>query len=223
MSVKRRERGPRRRRAWYNAVTMSSIGQDLLAFLATGQSSVGLAVLFAAAAVEYVFPPFPGDTVTLFGAFLAAHSGWSVPLVFAAVTGGSLAGAAFDYAIGRRLGARDARELTGRLAAARARVEPVLERFARHGSIYIALNRFLPGIRALFFVAAGMARLPLGTVLLWGGVSAAAWNALVIAAGFAIGKSWQGLLDLLHTYTLAAWIAVGALIVGAVIAALRRR
>jgi membrane protein DedA with SNARE-associated domain len=61
----------------------------------------------------------------------------------------------------------------------------------------------------LLFVAAGAARLPWPRVLLWGAVSAAAWNALVIAAGFAVGTSWPRLLGWLRTYTTIAWIAVG--------------
>ena len=63
---------------------MEQLAQPLLDFLSAGQSAAGLSVLFVSALIEYVFPPFPGDTVTLFGAFLAAHQGWSVPLVFTA-------------------------------------------------------------------------------------------------------------------------------------------
>lgn len=192
---------------------MEDLARSAIEYLSAGQSAAGLAVLFAAALVEYVFPPFPGDTVTLFGAFLAAHGGWSVPLVFAAVTVGSVGGAAVDYALGRRLARRPLAELEGRALRARERMEPILERFRRHGAIYVALNRFLPGIRALFFVAAGMARLPLWAVLLWGAVSAAAWNALIIAAGFALGKNWERLLELLGTYTTGAWILIGLVVV----------
>jgi membrane protein DedA with SNARE-associated domain len=196
---------------------MEQLAERIIDFLAAGQSLAGLGVLFASALIEYVFPPFPGDTVALFGAFLAAHQGWSVPLVFAAVTLGSLAGSAADYALGRRIGRRPPEQLTGRKRRARERVAPILVKFERHGAAYVAVNRFLPGIRALFFVAAGMARLPLGKVLLWGAVSAAAWNALIIGAGFALGKNWERLLELLRTYTTIAWIAIGAVILALLI------
>ena len=189
---------------------MEGLTESVLELLSAGQSAAGLGVLFVSSMVEYVFPPFPGDTVTLFGAFLAAAEGWSVPLVFAAVTAGSLAGAALDYALGRRLARTPVEELTGRRRRARERLGPILERFERHGAAYVAINRFLPGVRALFFVAAGMARLPLGKVLAWGALSAAAWNALIIAAGFALGENWERLLGWLRAYTTAAWIVLAA-------------
>jgi membrane-associated protein len=196
---------------------MEDIGQQLIDYLAAGQSAVGLLILFGSALVEYVFPPFPGDTVTLFGAFLAANFEWSVPLVFGVVTAGSLAGAALDYALGRRLAHTPAGQLKGRKKKAREKVQPLLEKFERHGAAYVVINRFLPGIRAFFFVAAGMAKLPLWKVLAWGAISAAAWNALIIGAGFAIGKNWERLLGWLRTYTTVAWAVIGVIVLALLI------
>ncbi|HUT77611.1 MAG TPA: DedA family protein [Polyangia bacterium] len=203
---------------------MEDIVRGLIDFLSAGQSAAGLVVLLLSAMIEYVFPPFPGDTVTLFGAFLAAVEGWSVPLVFVAVTAGSVAGATLDYAIGRRLGRAPVESLTGRKRRLRELAAPLIASFERHGAACIAINRFLPGIRALLFVAAGMARLSLWRVLLWGAVSAAVWNALIIGAGFAVGANWPRLLEWLKTYTAIAWVVVG-LVVLALIArwALGRR
>ena len=196
---------------------MAGIYQSIIDFLSAGQSAAGLAVLFASAAVEYVFPPFPGDSVTLFGAFLAATEGWSVPLVFTVVTLGSVVGAVIDYALGRRLARIPRDRLSGDRRLLMERAQSIVDRFERHGAVYIAVNRFLPGIRALFFVAAGMARLPVGKVILWGAVSAAAWNALIIGAGFAVGKNWDRLSELLRTYTMVAWIVVGVVIAALIV------
>jgi membrane protein DedA with SNARE-associated domain len=201
---------------------MSDLGEQIIAFLTGGQSAVGFAVLFTSAMVEYVFPPFPGDTVTLFGAFLAVNRGWNVSLVFTVVTLGSVTGAAIDYSVGLKLSKRPLEELSGRALKARKKVEPILDQFRRHGPIYVAVNRFLPGIRAFFFVAAGMARMPVKKVLFWGAVSAALWNILIIGAGFAIGKNWQRLLDLLRTYTALAWVAVGLVALFVVYKLIRR-
>jgi len=202
---------------------MEELTQRIIDYLSSGQSVPGLLILFGSAFVEYVFPPFPGDTVTLFGAFLAANFEWSVPIVFAAVTLGSLAGSAADYGLGRRLARTPAERLTGRKRKAREKVQPILEKFERHGAIYVVVNRFLPGIRAFFFIAAGMAGLPLGKVLLWGAVSAAAWNTLIIAVGFAIGKNWDRLLALLRTYTTGAWILIAVVVIALIVRWLVKR
>jgi membrane-associated protein len=202
---------------------MEDLVRALIDFLSAGQSAAGLGTLFLSAMIEYVLPPFPGDTVTLFGAFLAAVEGWSVPLVFVAVTAGSVAGAALDYALGRRLGRAPVETLTGRKRRLRELAAPLIARFERRGAAYLALNRFLPGIRALLFVAAGMARLPAWKVLAWGAASAALWNALIIAAGFAVGANWPRLLEWLRTYTAIAWIAVGLIVLALVARRLLRR
>jgi membrane-associated protein len=202
---------------------MEDLVRALIDFLSAGQSAAGLGTLFLSAMIEYVLPPFPGDTVTLFGAFLAAVEGWSVPLVFVAVTAGSVAGAALDYALGRRLGRAPVETLTGRKRRLRELAAPLIARFERRGAAYLALNRFLPGIRALLFVAAGMARLPAWKVLAWGAAAAALWNALIIAAGFAVGANWPRLLEWLRTYTAIAWIAVGLIVLALVARRLLRR
>ena len=202
---------------------MDDLVRQILAYMSQGESALGVAALAAASLVEYVFPPFPGDTVTLFGAFLAATARWNVVAVLAAVTAGSLAGAAIDYAIGWRLSARPLEALTPRRRRLRERLAPIVARFERHGAAYIAVNRFLPGIRALIFVAAGAAGLPLGRVLAYGAVSALLWNGLLIGAGFAVGENWELLLDLLRRYTVAAWIAIGVAALALVGAAIWRR
>jgi len=202
---------------------MDDLVTRILAYLSQGESALGIAALAVASLVEYVFPPFPGDTVTLFGAFLAATARWHVAAVLLAVTAGSLAGAAIDYAIGRRISARPIEELPPRRRKLRERLAPIVARFERHGAAYIAVNRFLPGIRALIFVAAGAAKLPLGRVLAYGAISALLWNGLLIGAGFAVGENWELLLDLLRRYTAAVWIAIGAAALALVGFAILRR
>src|SRR5512132_4320144 len=60
-------------------------------------------VLLVASFVEYVFPPFPGDTIVLLGAWYAVHGALSWPAAFLAVTAGAVIGAALDWTIGRAL------------------------------------------------------------------------------------------------------------------------
>ena len=192
---------------------MTELLESIRAYLEAGQSAGGLALLFASAYLEYVFPPFPGDAITLLSAVLAAHFGWNPFAVFAVVLAGSGAGGMTDYAFGRWLAPR----------AQRPAIDYLLERFRRHGEAYVALNRFVPGVRALFFVAAGMARLRPGRVLAFGLLSAAAWNGLVFGAGWAMGANWARLRALFATYTKVAWIAIALVAVALVVGWLRKR
>ena len=53
------------------------LGNQLIDLVARNHNTLGLAVLCLSACIEYLFPPFPGDTITVFGAFLVARRGWS--------------------------------------------------------------------------------------------------------------------------------------------------
>jgi membrane protein DedA with SNARE-associated domain len=184
---------------------------SLLHYLRTTHGPWPYALLLAAAALEYVFPPFPGDTVTLFGVFLAVTAGYSPPLVFAALIAGSTLGSVAAYGFGRTL-PEDERHGPRWLRGPRAQraLAAIRARFAKHPRTFLALNRFVPALRGLVFVGAGIARVPLADVLLFGGIGAAAWNTILFAAGYLVGDHWDVLVTGVEHYSIAA---VGAALV----------
>jgi membrane protein DedA with SNARE-associated domain len=125
--------------------------------------------------------------------------------VFGAVTLGSAIGCMIDYAFGRWLGKTEERWARGRLGRFRPQIDALVEKFSRHGGLYIAINRFIPSLRGLFFIAAGMARLRWWVVLAFGTLSALLWNALLLLLGVTVGESWDRLVSLFETYGLAFW------------------
>lgn len=180
----------------------------------------GLTALGASAGIEYVFPPFPGDTITVLGAVLTAHASWPVIGVFTAVMLGSMAGAALNVVAGRWLASSERDTFLHRWLrrpAVAERIQAVLGKFERHGAAYIMLNRFLPAFRSILFLAAGMARLPVGRVLLYAAVSSALWNVLLMGAGYAVGFHLDALLGIVRTYSvivLSTIIGLVTLLVG---------
>lgn len=185
---------------------------DWLNALASEQNHpLGLAAIAGSAMLEYVFPPFPGDTITLFGAALITGFGWNGVLVFIAIFAGSLGGALLDYWFGRKLAVRRTR--ADKIGKQNPALNRALAAFDRHGPAYLMLNRFLPGIRALFFVAAGMTNMPLRQVLLYGGISLALWTGLLIAVGAAIGANLEALKSFVHQVSTGGWIALAAAII----------
>jgi membrane-associated protein len=195
-----------------------TLSERILDFIARNPHGAGFWMLGGAACIEYLFPPFPGDLIVVFGAFLVTRRGWPALPVFAAVMIGSMVGFMIDYAAGRALAGAEDRWATGRLARYRPRIDALIARFARHGALYITLNRFLPSVRAFFFVAAGMARLDPWKVLAAGAASAAIWNALLLAAGATVGSNWDRLRVLLERYSL---IVTGALLLVALALGIR--
>jgi len=181
------------------------------------------AILFLGSFVEYVFPPFPGDTLVVLGAWYGVNGMISWPVAFLAVTAGALAGAWIDYRVGAALGRGLAHGAERRGPLTVERLRRVEEGYRRWGPWFLVANRFLPGIRAFLFVGAGAAGLPLGRVLLYGGISAAIWNALLLLLGAFVVGNGADLLRLVQDYTAFAWAAmavVAALVVSGL--ALRR-
>jgi membrane-associated protein len=174
----------------------------------------GYVALGLAAAIEYVMPPFPGDVIVLFGAFLAANAGWSPVLVWLVCTASSVGGSVGAYGFGGFIGRREERWprwlRTERTKRALAAMEL---RFERQGALFLAANRFIPAFRSLVFVAAGIAGVPLRKVVIWGGVSAGLWNAMLLAAGWTFGTSWERLQAFGEEYTRWALIAAAVIAV----------
>jgi membrane protein DedA with SNARE-associated domain len=184
----------------------------------------GLLVLGVAAMLEYVVPPFPGDTITLLGGVYAVRGDQPWPLVFLAVTLGSVAGAAINYWFGTWLARRfEANPKARFLGITHARLEEVQARMRRGGPWLLLVNRFLPGIRGMIFIAAGAARIPRSNALLLGAVSTMAHSGLVLTIGYSVGGNLEQLESLVYKYQAAvvALVLVGVLAV--VIRALARK
>jgi len=189
---------------------LNDIAKAITGFLRVNNNPLGLLLLGASAMVEYIFPPFPGDMVTLFGAFLVTRYQWSLPLVFLSVLTGSGLGSMMDFGVGVWLRQRYEDGRIFKRERSRRTVERVLASFRRYGEVYVALNRFLPAVRAFFFLAAGMAGLRAGRVLFFALVSAGAWNLLIIGAGYAVGANWERIKGLWQAYSIVAWSVLGA-------------
>jgi len=177
---------------------------------------VGYVILVASSALEYLFPPFPGDTVILFGGVLVAAYDWSLPLCFVAIFVGSQGGAIASFYLGR--------------AAQRSRKEKpdsklsrVVARFRQHGPAYLVLNRFVPGLRPFFFIAAGMAGMSAAQAFVWSAVSNVLWIAALFLLGGIVGDNLPRLVYLVQTYSLWAGLALAAIVVVALARALLRR
>jgi membrane protein DedA with SNARE-associated domain len=195
------------------------LSEWLIAFVQRENNPAGLALIAGSAAIEYIFPPFPGDTVTLFGAVLITAYGWSFAGVFGAVMAGSCAGSMLAFWAGQGL----QRKRDRRPPKPDSKLDRMIVRFRRRGAVYLVLNRFFPGIRTLFFVAAGMARLPARAVLLYSAISAAVWNLGLIAIGATVGANFETLKAWVQRYTLLVWIGIGLALAFIGLRALLRR
>lgn len=180
---------------------------DVVAYLQEIEGPYAYLALLLSAMIEYVVPPLPGDTFALAGIALAATAGYSPWLVHAALTAGATLGGQLAWVFGRYVRARREKSPTFLHGPRTERaLEEVRRRFEKHGAAYLLANRFVPALRAFFFVGAGLANMPGWKVALFGGLSAAAWNALLLLVGWALGSNLDRLAELVRQYT---WVALG--------------
>ncbi|MBF5046191.1 DedA family protein [Aggregicoccus sp. 17bor-14] len=190
-------------------------------------SSVGpfaYLVLALAAMLEYVVPPFPGDSVVLLGGVYAVrgdHPWWGV---FLAVLAGSALGLLCNYRIGIWLARRFDRDRSRAFfGLTHAQLESLQDRMRLRGGWLLLINRFLPGIRGAVFIAAGASRMPIRRCLVLGLLSATAHTGLVLWAGYAVGGNLERLTALFNRYQHWVLIAVAGVAVFFVARALVRR
>jgi len=188
---------------------------EFLHTLEHGPQYWAYALVVAAAAIEYVFPPVPGDTVALFAVALAVRAQLSWVLVYLSMTLGALLGGLAAWGFGVWLANHEESwpSFLKTPGATRA-LDAVRRGYDRHGAMYLVANRFLPALRAFFFVGAGVSRMNVGPVIVFGGISAALWNALLMGIGYAVGSNWDVLRDLAERYAVATLILVVIALVG---------
>ncbi len=197
-----------------------SIVETLTTWVGREDSLPGWLALAGSAVIEYVFPPFPGDVVTVLAASLVIAASWSWFGVLSALMIGSVIGAALTF----ELGVRWARRRAARGEAHGAALDRLVAGFRKHGVAYLVLNRFVPGVRSLFFVAAGLAGMSRRAVYVYGALSSLLWNLVLLAAGAALGANYERLERLVSMYTAVAVAIVVAIVVAmAVIQWARRR
>jgi membrane protein DedA with SNARE-associated domain len=164
-------------------------------------------LLFLSAYVENVCPPIPGDTVTVFGAYLVGIGRLDFLLVLLTTTVGSLLGFMTLYVIGYRYG-REFFERKNYRFFPQEKIRQVESWFGRYGGLVIVGNRFLSGVRSVISIFSGIARLPWGRVCFFALISCTVWNTLLISAGYFLGINWKTVNHWMGRYNVYAGAAL---------------
>ena len=170
-------------------------------FMQFAQDNAYLAytMLFVSAFVENVFPPVPGDTVTLIGAYFVGTGHLSYFGVLVSTTAGSVVGFMSLFLIAFWLEWKVVERYNFKWIK-RAHIDRVQEWFRKYGYRVILINRFLSGVRSVISITAGLSKLRISAVFLLSFLSALIWNGLMISAGAFIGDNWQDIERSLKLY-----------------------
>lgn len=178
--------------------------------------SAGYPGVFVFIMLESTLVPIPSELVMPAAGWLASQGKFSLPVILVINSVAAMVGSGLCYAIGV-VGGRPFLVKYGKYFLVRqhdiARTEAF---FARHGKKTILIGRFLPGIRHVISVPAGIARMPLPGFFLQTFLGATIWGGVLILLGYYVGANWEAFartlkrVDLLiGTILVLALVALG--------------
>ncbi|MDF2866334.1 MAG: alkaline phosphatase-like protein [Clostridia bacterium] len=184
--------------------------QDLIIKIMDQFGYLGIALLIA---IENIFPPIPSEVILTFGGFMTTYSSMKILGVIIFSTIGSVAGALVLYGIGRLLTKeRLEKILDGKighlLGFKKDDVRKSEEWFIKRGNLTVFFCRFIPIIRSLISIPAGMTKMKLGIFLVLTTLGTAIWNTILVFLGVAFGASWDKIAGYINSYSKVTLIVI---------------
>lgn len=175
-------------------------------FILTVMEQFGYLGVFLLIAIENVFPPIPSEVILLFGGFMTTYTSLSVPLMVVASTLGSLLGAIVLYYIGKILNKERLKKIVSGKVGKVLRIkyediDKADEWFDTKGNKTVFFCRFIPIVRSLISIPAGMSEMPMGKFLLYTITGSAIWNTVLLVIGNKVGENWTNIVSIFDNYS----------------------
>jgi membrane protein DedA with SNARE-associated domain len=141
-------------------------------------------------ALESMIAPVPSELVMPFVGFLVAEGKFDVLTAIVATSIGSLVGSLVSYWMGY-YGGRPFVLSVGRYLFLNLEHLTWTEQwFAKHGSWTIFISRFIPVVRHLISIPAGVGKMRFGPFCLYTVVGATIWNSFLLGCGYTLRQNW---------------------------------
>lgn len=162
--------------------------------------------VFLLIAIENIFPPIPSEVVLLFGGFMTTYTQLNVVLMVIAATLGSLFGAIVLYYIGKILNKERLKKIvSGKvgkvLRIKQEDIDKADEWFDTKGNKTVFFCRFIPIVRSLISIPAGMSEMPMVKFLIYTIAGSTVWNTVLIVIGNKVGENWVNILNIFDQYS----------------------
>ncbi len=167
------------------------ITEFIVTFATAIIEKTGYAGVFLLMVLESMVAPVPSEAVMPFAGFLLFQTKFTLWGVLLASTVGSLVGSLISYWIGAK-GGRVIVERYGKYLLLNTHHLDATERFfARYGNRAVFVSRFIPVVRHLISIPAGVGKMPLGKFCAYTVAGAALWNGFLLWIGYRLGEHWE--------------------------------
>ncbi len=148
----------------------------------------GLAVLMA---LESMVAPLPSEAVMPFAGFLIFEGKFSFHAVILFSTIGSIIGSVISYYAGLYGGRPFVNRFGKYLLLDSHDLEVTENFFNKYGDKTIFFSRFIPVVRHLISIPAGIGEMKLGKFLIYTTIGAGLWNSFLTYAGYRLKSHWE--------------------------------
>ncbi|PTI76410.1 alkaline phosphatase [Staphylococcus succinus] len=167
--------------------------------------------------LENVFPPIPSEIILTFGGFMTTKSELGFVGVTITSTIGSVLGAIVLYGIGAWIGERNLYRLINRygkiLRVKTKDLDKTIGWFEKYGYWTIFFCRFVPLLRSLISIPAGLTRMNLPLFIVFTTIGTLIWNVVLIYLGQAVGGNWHTIVNYMDVYSRIIYIVLAILII----------
>ncbi|MDF2857147.1 MAG: DedA family protein [Neobacillus sp.] len=182
--------------------------------------------VFFLIALENIFPPIPSEVILTFSGYMTSTTNLTVQGVVIASTLGSVFGAVILYHLGSLLNVNKLEGIIERhghiLRLKKADLYRANTWFEAYGVWTVFFCRFIPLIRSLISIPAGMAKLNVWLFLLFSMLGTIIWNTVLINLGARVGENWEVIVKRMDHFSSVIYIILIILILGLIVKLLRK-
>ncbi|MCQ2348537.1 MAG: DedA family protein [Paludibacteraceae bacterium] len=206
-----------------------TIIDELIAWYSAHMNYASITALMT---IESSFIPFPSEVVIPPAAFVASQpdsvlcvtGNYPLDVLFIVLFGtlGAMLGAVINYYLsvwlGRPIIYKFADSKLGHLCLLSGeKIEKAETYFRDHGNMSTFIGRFIPAIRQLISIPAGLARMKMGPFLLYTFLGAFSWNIVLALVGYLAAGQMDVIKAYSHELSIGILIVVGVAVVAFII------
>lgn len=191
-------------------------------FIIEVMNNWGYIGIFLLIMLENLFPPIPSEIILTFGGFMTIESSLSIIGVIVISTIGSLIGGIILYYIGKIFNVDTLIKIVTSKYGKLLRIKPkdiksADKWFDNKGNKAVFFCRFIPIVRSLISIPAGMSEMPMPKFIIYTFFGSAIWNTLLVLTGAFAGDKKDLIIDFISKSSNVILIILILLFIGFVI------
>lgn len=169
-------------------------------------SNYGYLAIFILITLENIFPPIPSEVILTFSGFMITKTSLNLTGTLLISTTASTLGALILYYLGKILNEEKIDKIItskiGKLLGLKPQnIKKAYNWFNKKGQKTVLICRFIPIVRSLISIPAGMVEMNLKKFLIYTVLGTLIWNTVLITSGYLLGNNWERVLQIINSYS----------------------